>query len=169
MQKYSFFLYGGLTGLICVLYVLALHGYNPHWLLEGWESLSWLFLFVGMLLAGLALRKKQPYQFIEMQPLFALHVQVFGLAYGMKYVFVYLLFTQIDKEMLGLVRDFHVQNAIQHRDPNTPEAVFQAHLQAIKSAEPHIFDAMGLGVHLLMGTLLALLLAFLLKQEKPDY
>jgi Protein of unknown function (DUF4199) len=169
MQKYSFFLYGTLTGLVSIIYVYALYANNPNWLLAGWESFTWLIIFIGLLLSGTSLRKKQPHQFIDMQPLLSLNVRVFGLAYGLKYVFVYLLFTQIDPSLLDLVKNLQVRLAIEQRDTNVPEAIFQESLQAIKAAPVYIFDGLGLALHLLFGLFLSLALAFVLKQEKPNY
>ncbi len=71
---------------------------------------------------------------------------------------------------MDMVREIQLKFYLAQRDQNLPEEIFQqqlAQFQQMQKDSP-IFDLLGLIIHFLMGFILSLLLAFIMKKEELD-
>jgi hypothetical protein len=162
-------LYGSLTAIICVAYVYTLYLSDPLLLVSGYESFTWAFFFISMILVGVRTRNAQDGAFIEFRYLLKPIYQAFFLAYMLKYIFIYTLFRFIDPTLLDLVKDIGRKMLISNRDPNWTDEMLQQQITVYNQQEIYMFDFIGLSIHLVMGFVLALIVSFVLKRERPDY
>jgi Protein of unknown function (DUF4199) len=159
--------YGATAGLFCVAFVTCLYYYSPRLLVEGYENINWLFIFAAMITASLAYLKQE--KFATTQSLLKINFQTFAVAYLCKYVLIISLF-YMDESLMDMVREIQLKFYLAQRDQNLPEEIFQqqlAQFQQMQKDSP-IFDLLGLIIHFLMGFILSLLLAFIMKKEELD-
>ena len=159
--------YGATAGIAAVFFVSCLYNYQPRLLVEGYENINWLFILIAMFMASFAYIKKR--KFAATPPLLKLNFQTFIIAYLVKYVFILALF-YTDDNLVNLVNEAQLQIYLSQKDNNLPEEIFQQQLANFKQMQSHtgIFDFLGLIIHLLMGFILSLSLAFVMKREELD-
>jgi hypothetical protein len=162
-------IYGSITAIVTIAYTYGLYLTEPTYLVAGYESLNWLFFFIMMLLVGTSLRAAQANKFIAFKPLLNAMYKAFALAYMLKYIFVFTLFKYIDPNLLDLVRDYGRKMLIANRDPNWTDEMLQSMIETYNSQPVTIFDFVGLSIHLVLGFIVAIILSFLIKRERPDW
>lgn len=159
--------YGATAGLCCVAFVTCLYYYSPRLLVEGYENINWLFIFVGMIAASLAHLKKE--KFANTQTLLKLNFQNFVVAYLAKYVLIISLF-YTDSSLMDMVREIQLKLYLEQRDNNLPAQILDEQLKQFKQLlqDMPIFDIVGLLIYFLIGFALSLMLAFVMKREELD-
>lgn len=166
-RNYAVF-YASINIIICVFYIYALYLNNPQLLFEGWQSLTWLFFLIQMIAVGIS-TKKSLGGFVEFEQLLKPLFKSFAFAYIFKYIFVYVLMTIIDPELLELSKNFYVDLIIANKDPNWTDEMLQQQIEGFNAQPLNVFDFMGLSIELAIGFIIALILSFILKIEKPEY
>ena len=162
-------IFGSIAAIISVGYVYALYLNDPMLLLSGYENLNWLFFLIMMIMVGTRTRAAEADGFIDFKSLLSPMFKAFAMAYTLKYIFIYTLFTYIDPQLIDMVKDLGRKMLIDMRDPNWTDEMLQAQLESYNQQTVSIFDFMGLAIHLVFGFILALILAFILKRERPEF
>jgi ABC-type xylose transport system permease subunit len=161
--------YGAIAAIVAIAYTYTLYLSEPTYLISGYENFNWLVFFIMMIMVGVSLRAAQSDKFIEFKPLLNAMYKAFALAYILKYIFVYTLFKYIDPTLLDLVRDYGRKQLIASRDPNWTDQMFQDVVANYNNQPIPIFDFLGVAIHLVLGFIVAIILSFLLKRERPDW
>lgn len=163
-------IYGLVTGLICMSFVVGIYLNKPLNLLTGVEKLSWLFLFAGMLMGTWRERSLRSEPFLSFQETLKSAFQIFIIAYLIKFLVVYILFNYVDPSLSEHAREIAVRIFKEHRNQEIPQEIFEQQLEAFRKGYfgPRIFD-IGIMLEIIIGFVAALITAFLIKREKPEF
>ncbi len=163
-------LFGLLGGFASMALIASLYVTNKTFLLQGYEKFTWVLILAAMIAAVMRERAQEEHQFIGLYEALRSAFQTFVLAYLVKFVFIYILFNFIDPSLLDLAREKAVDIFTAHRNPDEAEQIFQERLAAFRQGYfgPRLFD-IGVMLEIIGGFVLALIVAFFLKREAPDY
>lgn len=181
---------GLMSGFLAMLFITVLYIYNPHSLIDGYERLTLLIFFGTMIYAVVQRRqtnlsaskiedlledeakgKDESQDFASFGELLQLGFRIYVIAFFLKFLFVYFLFNFYDPSLVEMVKDANVELFMQHKDPSETEAIFQAKLAQFKEGEfgPQLTDIMGISMELIVGFLMAFILALIFRREQPEY
>lgn len=161
----------GILGGFCSMALLAvLYVNDKNYLLMGYEKIAWLIILVAMFIAVLRERNREADKFISFYDALKTGFQTFVIAYLIKFAFTYTLFNFIDPALLDIAKDKAVEIFTAHRNPEETEEIFRQRVEAFKNGYfgPSIFE-IGLMLEIIVGFLISLLLAGLLRREMPEY
>lgn len=162
--------YGLLAGFVCTAFLSILYSIDFHYILTGYEKLSWLVIFVFLFFGLNKERNLREDYFITFNEALKVSYQIFTIAYLVKFIFIYCLFNFYDIKLLEIARDTAIKILIEHRNQNIPEEIFQQQVTEFGKGYfgPRLFD-IGIMLELVAGFVLSLVTAYVMKREKPDY
>ena len=163
-------IYGLVSGLLAMSFVVAIYLNQPLNLISGLEKLSWLLIFSGMLIGVWRERSLRNEPFIGFQEALKTAYQIFILAYLIKFATVFVIFNYVEPSLNDSAREIAVKIFIEHKDAEMTQEIFEQQLEAYKKGYfgPRIFD-IGVMLELIAGFVLAALTAFLIKRERPEF
>jgi hypothetical protein len=163
-------LYGLMAGLLSMAFVSVLYLNNPDNLLLGYEKFSWLLILLAMFFGVWRERGLKQDQFIALAEALRTAFRIFVIAYIIKFVVIYTLFNFIDTSLLDKARETAIKIFVEHKNPDLPEEIFEQQLTAYSKGYfgPRIID-IGVMLELILGFVLSLIVAALLRREKPEY
>jgi hypothetical protein len=162
--------YGLLAGFICTAFLSVLYFIDFHFIITGFEKLSWIVIFIFLFLGLNKERNSRAEQFIAFNEALKVSFQIFTIAYLVKFVFIYCLFNYYDSKLLDIAKETAVKIFIEHRNQDIPEEIFQQQVTEFGKGYfgPRLFD-IGIMLELVAGFVLSLVAAYIMKREKPDY
>jgi len=163
-------LYGLMAGLLSMAFISVLYLNNPENLLLGYEKFSWLLILLAMFFGVLRERDSKQDKFIVLADALRTAFRIFVIAYIIKFVVIYVLFNFIDPSLLDKARETAVKIFVEHKNPNLTEKIFEDQLSAFSKGYfgPRIID-IGVMMELILGFVMSLIVAALLRREKPEY
>ncbi len=163
-------IYGLIAGLLSMGLLTVLYLNNPDNMLTGLEKFSWLLILLAMFIGVARERGLRKEPFIEFSEALRSSFKIFIIAYLLKFVFIYILFNFADPSLLEKARLAAVKIFTEHRNADITQEIFDQQLDAFGKGYfgPRIFD-IGVMLELIVGFLLSLATAAIMKREKPDY
>jgi hypothetical protein len=163
-------IYGLVTGLLTMSFIVGIYLNQPLNLLSGIEKFSWLFLFAGMILGVWRERSLNNEPFISLQEALRSAFQIFIIAYLIKFLVIYILFNYVNPTLSEHAKEIAVKIFVEHRNNEIPQEIFDQQLESFKKGYfgPRIFD-IGVMLEIILGFVVALITAFLIKREKPEF
>ncbi len=162
--------YGLVTGLLAMAFIVGLYLNKPLNLLSGYEKFSWIFIFIGMIVGSWRERSMRAEPFINFQEALKTSFQIFIIAYLIKFLVIYFLFNYVDPSLSEQAREIAVKIFQEYRNQEIPQEIFEQQLEAFRKGYfgPRIFD-IGVMLEIIVGFIAALFTAFLIKREKPEF
>jgi hypothetical protein len=163
-------IYGLIAGFLTCGFLSTLYTNNPINILLGYEKFSWLIIVALMITGVLMERNSQSEKFIDFNAALKNAFKIFIIAYLIKFIFIYLLFNYFDPKLLEMAKDTAVKIFVDHRDPDMTEEIFQQQLKAFRNGYfgPRLFDV-GIMLEIIIGFVISLLSAIILRREKPEF
>jgi hypothetical protein len=108
-------IYGLVSGLLAMSFVVAIYLNQPLNLISGLEKLSWLLIFSGMLVGVWRERSLRNEPFIGFQEALKTAYQIFILAYLIKFATVFVIFNYVEPSLNDSAREIAVKIFIEHK------------------------------------------------------
>jgi len=181
---------GLMAGFLSILLITMLYVSDPTLLVKGYVWLK-QFVFFGAMAYGMSQLRDTSIStsnlsslkstadadtskdFIGLVELLGAGFKIYLIGYLFTFLYIYLLFNFIDPSLVELVKDGTVKIAIETRDPSITEEIFQQKIQQLREQDfsPSITDFLSVMsmVELLIGFVMAFVLALFFQREKPNY
>lgn len=180
--------FGLMSGFATMFLITLLYVINPVLLIEGYERLT-LLVFAGFILYGVSQKRQTNLSpsnlkdllstdnnvendFAPFGELLNFGFKIFVIGFAIKFTFIYFLFHYYDPNLIELVKEASVKvfESYQNTAQDT-QVILDQKLADYKAQDfgPRLTDFLGMGLELIVGFLIALVIALFFKRERPDY
>lgn len=183
---------GLMAGFLAMLYVTVLYISDPIMLVTGYERVT-LLIFVGAMLYGMIqLRPTElnarslqdlvvedgdksvdiSHDFRSFSELLQAGFRIYFIGFLLKFTFIYLLFHYYDPSLIDLAREESVRIFMEQSNiENDTQEMLEQRLAQYRQGEfgPSLKDVLGIFIELVMGFIVAAVMALFFKRDQPDY
>lgn len=179
---------GLFSGFASMLFLTLLYVSDKQLLVLGYERLTLLIIGAAMFYVAYKSRKSAinnlnigqlekideslgDENFISFSELINYCFKTYLIAFTVKFLFVYFLFNYYDMELVDMVKEVAVEIFKAQRLDSETDMIFNAKLNAFKNEDfsPKLTDIGGIAFELILGFIISLIIAFLLRRDKPEY
>lgn len=182
---------GLMAGFLAILYVTILYVSKPSLLVTGYERVT-LLIFIGTVIYGMTRMRSTALNanslqdlameedslldtsndFRSFSELLQAGFRIYFIAFILKFSFIYLLFHYYDPSLIDLVREESVRIFIEQSNFETDtQEIFEQRVAQYRQGEfgPSLKDILGILIELVIGFIVAAVLALFFKRDQPDY
>jgi hypothetical protein len=181
---------GFMSGFLATLLITILYINNPTLLVDGYERITLIILFVAVvygvsqerttalspnriedLLETTGNEEEELADFVSFGELLKFGFKVYVIGFFIKFSFIYFLFNYYDPTLIEMVKEAYVNVFIEYRDPTDTELIFEQKLADFETGNfaPRFTNILGVGFELVLGFFIAFFTALLFKREQPEY
>lgn len=181
-----------MAGFLAILYITILYISEPLFLVTGYERVT-LLIFIGAVIYGMARMRSTALNANSLQDLATIEApvsvdtsndfcsfsellqsgfRIYFIAFILKFSFIYLLFHYYDPSLIDLVREESVRIFIEQSNfENDTQEIFEQRIARYRQGEfgPSLKDVLGILIELVIGFIVAAVLALFFKRDQPDY
>jgi len=181
---------GLMGGFAAMFFITGLYLTDPRLLIAGYERWT-LLMFAGFMLYGLIQKRQNSLSVNKLEDLLAessnvdtskdfasfgellqIGFQIYAIAFFIKLLFIYFLFNFYDPSLIEIIKEVSEKLFLEHQDfsKDTNEIIQQRLAQFREgSFGPQLTDFLGIGVELVLGFIMAFVMALFFKREQPEY